>query len=183
MLILCILVVGCTSQPSAPAPVQNPQTSMPTTISTPIQTEIPTQNPVVTAETQATDPILHRYVKLNKDLSGYEFTFYPGGVVSYRAGSTKQVKGDYTINVVDNQASGTWTSLGNNKYLVQFLPVGVEGAKIIREYTLVPAHKDPEYGAMVPEYIMSTYESENLNKAERIQINQMYRYYPQRFAD
>jgi ferredoxin-NADP reductase len=66
---------------------------------------------------------------------------------------------------------------------VQFLPVGTGGAQIVREYTLVPSHKDPQYGSTVPEYIMSSYETDALSKGERIQLNQMYRYYPQRFDD
>jgi hypothetical protein len=163
-------------------PISTIQTSEPQTtaiIITTIATMI-TQSPTVATTTAMTDPILHRYIR-SRGGSGYEFRFYSNGVLNYRSGTTKLVKDEYFIDTVTNQASGTWTNLGNNKYLVQYLPVGVSGATIVREYTLVPARQDPQYpGITIAEHIESSFEKENLNPGEYVQLNQIYRYYPER---
>jgi len=152
------------------------QTTEPQTTAT-----VTTQSTTVAITTPTIDPILHRYIKINSPTSAYEFTFYPSGVLNYREGTYKQVSGDYSIDAVTGEASGTWINEGNNKYLVQYLPVGTSGAQIVREYTLVPSHQDPEYpGITIAEHIKSTYETNALYKAQPIQIDRMYNYYPQR---
>ena len=188
-----LLIAGCVgtgtpNKASVPTPPSTPSV-LSTTVAT-IQTTESTVSTITTSPptipsnptpSAVKDPILHRYFKINTAPLGYEITFYPNGVVNYRVGSLKMVSSDYTIDNIDWTASGTWTSLGNNKYMIQILPAGQTGAQIIREYTLIPAHSDPQFpGLTIAEHIESSYESNTLNKAEHMLIDQMYKYYPQR---
>jgi hypothetical protein len=139
---------------------------------------------VITTTSPATDPILHRWIRefftpINGIKYGYEFKFYPGGVVNYREGATEQVSSNYRITKPTAEASGTWTALGDNKYLVKILPTGQTGAQLIREYTLVPAHEVKEYpGVVIPEHIESSYETEAIGKAHVQAYGEIY--YPER---
>jgi len=194
--LLCIgalLIAGCvgtgtSNMASVPTPTSNPPVLSSTvaaiqtteSIVSSITTSPPTI-PSTQTPSADNDPILHRYFKINTPPSGYEITFYPNEVVNYRVGSFKMVSGDYTMDNVEWTASGTWTSLGNNKYMIQILPAGQTGAQVIREYTLIPAYSDPKFpGLTIAEHIESSYESNALNKGEYVQKDQMYRYYPQR---
>jgi hypothetical protein len=187
-----LLISACTNTTSSgiSTPVSTPTQKMEPITTVPISTiqstepqttaTVITQSTTIATTTATTDPILHRYIR-SYGGSGYEFRFFPNGVLNYRSGTTKRVSGEYLIDRVDAQASGTWTALGHNKYLVQFLPVGVSGATLVREYTLFPSYQDPQYpGITIAEHIESSYEKDNLNPGEYVQLNQIYRYYPER---
>jgi hypothetical protein len=194
--IAAILVTGCTNSGSNPAPVTTP-TSI-TLATTPIlTTAAPVQQtpapaittvaaPITTAATPAAttaDPILHRWVReisipINGEKYGYEFKFYPGGTVNYRYGKTEMISSNLRIKTPTIEASGTWTNLGDNKYLVKFLPTAESGAQLLREYTLVPAHEVKEYpGVVIPTHIESSYETDAIGKAHVQSYGEMY--YPE----
>ena len=205
-MIICIaalLTAGCTGPTDSPAPVSTP---VPAIITTTAPVPVPTTAPptavpattatvltiaatpvptaVVTTVQAAADPILHRYIRQSKDLatqqvSGYEFRFFSDGTLLYREGTTKEVSSNLMIKDVSLEASGTWTSLGNNKYLVKFLPTGVSGAQTVREYILVPAHEDKAYpGIIFREHIESSYETNAINPGQQKTADTMY--YPER---
>jgi hypothetical protein len=118
--------------------------------------------------TPTIDPILHRWIRQfwnNGTKYGYEFRFFGDGTVSYKYGITTTSSGNIKILDPVLVASGTWTGLGDSKYVVKILPVGVSGAPIVREYTLVPAHQDPLYpGIIVKDHIESSYETDSIDK-------------------
>jgi hypothetical protein len=188
--IAVILVTGCTNSGTSPAPVSTVPTAIITTMVTSVQTTAPT--PVVTSlsttvataipTTIAPDPILHRWIRqypMGGTLNGYEFTFYPGGILNYREGPISMISDNIKIEHATIAASGTWTKVGDNKYVVQFLPTGVSGAQIIREYTLVPAHEAKEYpGVVINDHIESSYETSAINQGQQRMSNEMY--YPER---
>lgn len=197
--IVVILVTGCTSTGSNPAPVATTATPAPTTtavvVTTTTEAQVQTTAPISLVTTTAattttativvptTDPIIHRWVRelfipVNNEKVGYEFKFYPGGVVNYRYGKTEMVSSNIRIATPLLEASGTWVNLGDNKYLVKFLPTAESGAQIIREYTLVPAHEVKEYpGVVIPTHIESSYETDAIGKAHVQAYGEMY--YPE----
>ena len=193
--IALILVMGCTSSGSNPAGTTPTSTTAAVVITTITAAPVQTSNPVALVTTQATiitpitttapttDPILHRYVrvyidKLNGQDVGYEFKFYPEGSVNYKYGTAKMVSDNIKIDSL-SEMSGTWTKLGDKKYLIKILPTGTSGAQIIREYTLVPEYIDPKYpGVTIREHIESSYETESINKGQAKRADEMY--YPER---
>ena len=194
--IAAILITGCTNSGSSSAPVTTPAPTMTaavsiTTTDAPVQTAVPvtlvttkavTITTTATTATSTTDPILHRWIRQynqNGKIYAYEFKFYPGGIVNYRTGPSTMVSDNIKlITPPTSEASGTWSSLGNNKYLIQILPSGHSGAQIIREYTLVPAHEEKAYpGIVIKDHIESSYETEAINKGQQRQPDEMY--YPE----
>lgn len=174
--IAVILVTGCTNSGTSPAPVSTVPTAIITTMVTSVQTTAPT--PVVTSlsttvttaipTTIGTDPILHRWIRQYRSttgsptgFTGYEFTFFPGGIVQYRFGYTTMISDNIRIDKSQLEGSGTWTKTGDNKYVIQILPTGTTGAQIVREYTLVPAHEATGYpGIIIKEHLESLYETQ-----------------------
>ncbi len=186
-----LLIAGCSSTTSKAPDVTA------TSASTPIPSEMPTivttaptasisiaSTPeITTMTTAASDPIEHRYIR-QYSIPGvgtkyaYEFKFYPGGTLRYREGIPKMVSDNIMIDDVKAEATGTWIAMGNNKYMIKFLPVGTDGAQIIREYTLVPAHEEKDYpGVVIDEHIESEYETNLINKGE---ARRDVMYYPER---
>jgi hypothetical protein len=208
MVIGVVLMSGCTQDNSKycaetyPGEIYNATSKMcehtpaPVTIAATMQapvvtTEIPTTEEVTTeatiapstATTPASDPIEHRYIRQyinpqSNQLEGYEFRFYPGGTLRYRNGLTKMVSGNIIIDTVKIEGSGTWEALGDNKYLLKYLPIGFSGAPIIVEYTLVPAHEEVDYpGVMITEHIESETETKAIKEGEE---HKGVMYYPER---
>jgi len=190
--LICIAVViaaGCTGVSNTPT-VTTMQTAAQTTIPptpmiAPTVVIVTTQTTIPTTDIAATDPILHRYIRqysdtiINGQKTGYEFRFYPGGILNYREGTTSMVSDNIKIDTVTGEASGTWKNMGNMTYLIMYLPTGVNGAQIIRQYTLVPAHEEKEYpGVIIKEHIESSYETDQINKGQQRSSNIMY--YPER---
>lgn len=192
LLFLCIvmvLVAGCTNSASAPAPVATPvptmlptlATTAPTSAVTIVQPAPPLQTAavviLVTTAFPTTAPILHRWVRQYTDknsgqLVGYEFKFYPDGTLNYREGTPKMVSDNIRLDPVSGSTSGTWTSLGDNKYLVKIYT-------LIREYTRVAAHENKLYpGVIIPEHIESSYEKDAINPVRVKGPDEMY--YPER---
>ncbi|MDP2797591.1 MAG: hypothetical protein Q8N94_08805, partial [Methanoregula sp.] len=154
-----------------------------TTLASVVTTTAATITTIATTAAPTTDPILHRWIRQytqNGNNYAYEFRFYPGGIVNYRTGPSTMVSSDIKLLTPPTlEASGTWSSLGNNKYLVQILPSGQSGAQLIREYTLVPAHEEKAYpGVVIKDHIESSYETEAINKGIQKQTDEMY--YPER---
>ena len=184
LIILSVSITGCTS----PAPSASPATPPATTpVSQPAAqittTAAPIQTITTTATTAAptTDPILHRWVRQYSDNQGkpvgYEFMFYPEGTATYRYGTTTMISSNIMI-VPQIEASGTWTKLSENKYLVKFLPTAMSGAQIVREYTLVPAHEETGYpGVVIKDHIESSFERDAI-KIGQERSGEMY--YPER---
>ena len=171
--IAVILVTGCTNSGTSPAPVSTVPTAIITTVVTSVQTTTPT--PVITSlsttvtmaipTTIAPDPILHRWIRQYRNTTGsfiaYEFTFFPGGIVQYRTGYPTMISSNLRIDQSLQEASGTWTKTGDNKYVIQILPTGMTGAPIVREYTLVPAHEATGYpGVVIKDHLESIYETQ-----------------------
>lgn len=188
--IVLILVAGCTS-PATTTPVT--LTSTPTVAPTAAPTAVATTaapatvattvQPVTTVTTPTADPILHRWIRAisgTNPKKGYEYKFYPDGTVIYNYGSTKEVSSNLVIQTpADTSASGTWTKLGENKYIVKILPTGTTGAQIVEEYTLVPAHEDPAYpGVIIKDHIESKEETDQINKGQTRLSDEMY--YPEK---
>jgi hypothetical protein len=188
MVIGIVLICGCiNSQPMVtPTVTAKPSTEI-TTLATPVPTTAPaivvTTLPTTISTTIPTaitpDPILHRWVrKIWGTNIGYEFIFYPDGSVNYRYGTTTMVSSNIKITP-DIEASGTWTKIGENKYLIKILPTAQSGAQLIREYTLVPAHEDKDYpGIVIKDHIESSYETDAINKGKNRAADEMY--YPER---
>ncbi len=158
-----------TITPVVPATTIMPVTTAPNVTSTTqaaavVTTPVPAVNASFGVNT--TDPILHRWIReygstTSSDSTGYEFKFYPEGTVDYLSGDTRMVSGNIFIDLTQPyvEYSGTWTNIGNATYLVKLLPDGLSGVTILREYTLVPAHVDPDYpGITIPAQIQSSYE-------------------------
>lgn len=180
---------GCTSQTTPPVVTAAPTTATAiatTTATAQTATPIPiiTTSPatITTTALPKTDPILHRWVRQYPDnkgiIVGYEFKFYPDGTVNYRYGSATMISDNIKIDP-QIEASGTWMPLGNNTYLVKFLPSGTSGAQLIREYTLVPAHEEKLYpGVVIREHIESSYETDAINTGQERGADEMY--YPEK---
>jgi hypothetical protein len=186
-----ILVAGCTSTAPSAGAVTTPMTTAITAAATATPVVIAAPETIVTtalsvtpATTTATpDPILHRWVRIvsgTDPQKGYEWKFYPDSTVAYNYGSTKMTSSNIVIlTPVDMSASGTWSKIGENKYLVKVLPTGETGAQIIREYTLVPAHEDPAYpGIIIRDHIESSFETDQINKGQARRYDEMY--YPEK---
>ncbi|MGB7807166.1 hypothetical protein [Methanoregula sp.] len=191
-----ILAAGCTNTASTNAPLTptpeiiyvtvtpSPVATVVATLPTPQVTPVPS---LATSGIPAADPILHRWIRQYGDptapqSTGYEFKFYPDGTVDYREGTTKEVSSNIIIDTTYNfsEETGTWTSLGNMTYLVKVLPTGQSGAQIIREYTLVPAHQNPDFpGITVPAQIESSYETNLIGANTNEQPNANLMYYPE----
>ena len=95
---------------------------------------------------------------------GYEFRFFPDGTLAYQDGYTQEISGNIEIKLPPaDTASGMWSAIGNNQYLVKYLPTGISGAQIIRTYTLVPSYTNPMYpGVVIPTHIESAYENQSI---------------------
>ena len=184
---LCTAVIftpGCISQTepaaSAPAPITTNSVTPPAAIFTTTVTTVIAVPPVTTVVTS--DPILHRWVrkyifKVNGLESGYEFHFYPNGIVNYKIGSVTMVSGNINIIAPLSEASGMWTKLEDNKYLIEIPPTS--GARIYRVYTLVPAYVDPKYpGVNFTEHIESSFETDDIIAGQVPGVNEMY--FPER---
>jgi hypothetical protein len=145
-----------------PSPVQ-------TTAPAPAPTIIATPVPTSVLENKSSDPILHRWVRQyqvspSPEYVGYEFIFYSDGSVVYNSGEASMISSNIKIKSTF-QASGTWTNVGNGKYIVKVNPVLVGGAPIIREYTRVVTYEDPRYpGKIINEHLESSYEREAFEK-------------------
>lgn len=191
-----IIIAGCTSPiKTEPAVVTAtgtgtvppisvaPTTMVPELTTLPITTS-PTVNITPNSTTPPSDPIEHRYIRQYIDPKtaktiGYEYKFFHGGILRYRSGTTTMSSGNIVIDEMQEEGSGTWTNLGNNKYLLKYLPTAVSGADVIKEYTLVAAHVDPSYpGIVIVEHIESDFETSHINKGE--QIRHDYMYFPER---
>ena len=142
------------------APVVLPPTrNLTATVASP-----PTAAPVTNLTPEATDPILHRWIRILADAAangrnqGYELKFYADGTVDYRSGSVTEVASNVRIDPVESESTGTWTSRGDNKYLVKVWPIGNGGAQFVREYTYVPEYLDKTYKIPQKEHIESPYE-------------------------
>jgi len=184
-----LLIAGCTapSSPQAPAattpavPVTSPAPAViPTTASAPmaaVTSAVTTTTAVTTATTLAPDPILHRWIRrftVNQSDYGYEFKFFPDGTVSYDEGPTTEISSNIQIPDPVSEASGTWVSEGNNKYLVKILPTGQTGAPMVREYTLVPQNSPSNYpGLVIPAHIESSFEKNQIPKAREPMPDEM----------
>ena len=149
-------------------------TQIPVTTNGTITSVVTTQAPVVTtievttAPTAASsttistsDPILHRWVRQYPQSGSslwvaYEYEiFILDGSVVYNYGTPKETMSNIQV-VSQLEMSGTWTKTGNTTYLIKVLPVRTAGGSpLIHEYTWVPAAKDPQYGYIVPEHIVS----------------------------
>ena len=159
------------SQPTlipTPSPVQmTAPTPAPTIIATPIPTTV--------QENKTNDPILHRWVRQyladptlgatsTSQYMGYEYIFYQDGSVVYNSGEASMISSNIKIKSTF-EASGTWTNVGNGKYIVKVNPVLVGGASIIREYTRVVTYEDPRYPRkIINEHLESSYEREAFEK-------------------
>jgi hypothetical protein len=160
-----------------PIPETTPVISVTSSMPVPVNV---TSNPTTQI---SSDPILHRWIRQYRDkntgwLYGYEYRFYPGGTLNYREGYTKMVSSNIMIDNVTFMASGTWTAIGSNKYIVSYLPIGGTGAQVIHEYTLVPAHEDPSYpGVVFPSHIESEFEKNQINILLPATLERMY--YPE----
>jgi hypothetical protein len=143
---------------------------------------VPTTEPITTIATPAPDPILHRWIRIisgTNPASGYELKFYPGGTVVFNQGTIKEVSSNIMISTTTLSASGTWTALGDNKYLVKINPVGNDGAPYVWEYTWVPAHEEPEYpGVVIAEHIESQDERDAIPKGRQPMRDEMF--FPER---
>ncbi|MDP3562956.1 MAG: hypothetical protein Q8R70_00545 [Methanoregula sp.] len=198
--IAAIVCAGCTGSAPAgsPAGTEAKVTALPVTmeIPTPLATTVPvlvqntsvTPNTTVTAKAIATipaktaDPILHRYIfkwpeAVKGIYYGFEYKFYPDGSVIYKYGPLTEVSSVMTINPT-SQMGGTWTNLGENKYLVKVIPEGKNVQSYTREYTWVAEYEDPLYpGKINKEHIESDYERNAIfpgwEKLDRM-------YYPER---
>jgi hypothetical protein len=149
---------------------------------------IPTPVSTVSTGANTTDPILHRWIRVDgsptsADSTGYQYKFYPEGTVDFISGNTRMVSGNIYIDLTQPyvEYSGTWTYIGNATYLVKLLPDGLSGMTIIREYTLVPAHVDPSYpGITIPAQIQSSYETQLIGYgSNRESPNENLMYYPE----
>jgi hypothetical protein len=185
VLLVILLGMGCLAGCSSSAPIATPTSQIVyiTVLVTPTpQASRAATTPAIVMNntTASTDPIIHRYIRQYSGLTtGYEFKFYPEGTVDYREGTIKEISGNFMIDTVSLEASGTWTNLGNMVYLVKILPTGQSGAQIIRQYTLVPAHEEKDYpGVVITEHIESSYETNAINLGQQRSSNIMY--YPER---
>ena len=177
LILVCIAVIlaaGCASTSSTSSATTSVSTTAPveSTITTPVLTPAPAPVEVVTPATPVAttasvqDPILHRWLRQyptsgSTSWAAYQFIFYGDGSVVYDAGTPKETMSNIQIDPQQPsvELSGTWAKSGINTYLVKLLPIGTAaGAPIIREYTWVPAAKDPQYGYIVPEHIVSQFE-------------------------
>lgn len=199
MCIAVIFVAGCTTSGNSatitPVTTPAPSATALTVAPTPQATAIITTPVAVVATTLAapttgastTDPILHRWIRQYGDptayqSTGYEFKFYPDGTVDYRNGTTKEVSSNIIIDTTYPyiEESGTWTALSNMTYLVKVLPAGQSGAQFIRQYTLVPAHQDPDFpGVTIPAQIESSYETNQIGSNTNEPPNSDLMYYPE----
>jgi hypothetical protein len=197
LILICIAVIfvaGCTTSGNSttitPVTAPVPPATAPTVAPTPQATAIITTPVAVVATTPAaptTDPILHRWIRQYGDptayqSTGYEFKFYPDGTVDYRNGTTKEVSSNIIIDTSYPyiEESGTWSALGNMTYLVKILPTGQSGAQFIRQYTLVPAHQDPDFpGVTIPAHIESSYETNEIGANTNEPPNSDLMYYPE----
>nr|WP_321351972.1 hypothetical protein [uncultured Methanoregula sp.] len=191
--IAALFAAGCTSSsapavPSVPEMTAVPPTTqvLQQTIATPVATAPVTTSPVaiivVTTTATASDPILHRWVRIVRGTtpqSGYEYKFYPEGTVVYRAGPAKMVSGNILIQEpYTTDTSGTWSKIGDNRYLVKIYPAGLSGAQVVSEYTLVPDYVDPAYpGVTIRAHIESKAETDAINKGISRHTDEMY--YPE----
>jgi hypothetical protein len=200
LLVVVIISVGCVSNnkntvitptQTTIATMQNTvqTTALPTSIPAPTTTKVTAR--VTTAittskpENQAGDPILHRWVRqypnTNTSINewqGYEFIFYPEGSVIYNYGVPKMISSNLLIDPT-LQMSGTWTNVGNEKYIVKLNPATVGGSSIIREYTRIPTYEDKRYpGKIIKEHIESSYEKNAIEKAQIPKTDEMF--YPER---
>jgi hypothetical protein len=183
-----ILAAGCTGTDPAPADTPTPQVIYVTVTVTPATTtqcywdstkmacadhpvtaapatpSVATQAATIVATTTFAadaDLILHRWIRQNATGGGYEFRFYSDGTVVYYEGKIVSVSSNLKIPAPDLTASGTWTKLSNGHYLVKINPVGVSGAPVVREYTIVPA------SALFPVHLLSDYEQADVDKATK----------------
>jgi hypothetical protein len=186
--IVLVLMAGCTTAaPAAPAvaTTETPAKALDPEVTTIIPTSltpVPTTEPITTIATPAPDPILHRWIRIisgTNPASGYELKFYPGGTVVFNQGTIKEVSSNIMISTTTLSASGTWTALGDNKYLVKINPVGNDGAPYVWEYTWVPAHEEPEYpGVVIAEHIESQDERDAIPKGRQPMRDEMF--FPER---
>jgi hypothetical protein len=127
-------------------------------------TSLLTTAPDTTATQETGNPILHRWIRMlpeagsNGRYQGYELKFFLDGSVEYRSGPVTEVYGNLRIDPVESESTGTWTSRGDNKYLVKVWPVAGTGAQFIREYTYVPGYVEKTYKITQREHIESPYE-------------------------
>jgi len=204
LFLLCILgviITGCTSLGSSSAPstvTPTPQIVYVTVLVTQTPTPTPTQTPVInsttttpkttqsitstitTTATPTSDPILHRWIRKiegTTPIKAYELKFYPGGTVVYNYGTFKEVSSNMMIVLpADIQATGTWTNVGENKYLVKVLPTNYGGAPYVWEYTYVPVYL-PD-GTIFSEHIENTEERAAVPKGRQQMPGEMF--YPER---
>ena len=96
----------------------------------------------------------------------------------YRSGSASMISSNVIIKSTF-ETSGTWTNVGNGKYIVKLNPVLVGGSSIIREYTRIPTYEDKQYpGLMIKEHIESSYEKNVIEKDQIPKADEMF--YPER---
>jgi len=187
--IVLILTGGCTNQGTntlSSTTLPTTLTTMPTatpTVAVPASTVSVVTTAVPATTAAAADPILHRWIRRISGTSsarGYELKFYPGGTVVYNYGLIKEVSSNMMIDSpADIQATGTWTNLGDNKYLVKVNPTNVAGAPYVWEYTYVAEHGDPNYpGLVIKEHIENTQERDAVPKGREPMRDEMF--FPER---
>jgi hypothetical protein len=185
--ILFILVTGCIfsineqTPPSTQSPslTQTPQivyvvvTVTPTIIptsavistgTTPIL--IPTN--VTTIPTETTDPILHRWINITKNVIvvdgnlqyyGAELQFYSDGYVKYDYGISQEISSNYAINNPNLTWTGTWSKVGNNQYIAKMLDANQSlpgSTPTINNIYYYPAGTNPLYpGITFPAHLVA----------------------------
>jgi hypothetical protein len=184
LLIVVILVAGCTDTDSssgvtpAPSIVSTTMTVSPTpthcywdsvkmacsdnpVIATTPVTAAPTTIATTPVPAAGPDPILHRWIRQNASGGGYEYRFYSDGTVVYKEGMIVSVSSNLKIPSPELTATGTWTKLSEGHYLVKINPVGVSGAPLVRDYSIV------DKSALFPEHLLSDFEQADVDKATK----------------
>lgn len=196
-------MAGCTtlgSTSAAPVVMPTPQivyvtvfvtqTPTPTTTQTPVIVTTTTTAPITiqstvptiatTATLLSSDPILHRWIRKitgTNPVKAYELKFYPGGTVVYNYGNFTEISSNMmVVPPADLQATGTWTNVGDNKYLVKVNPTNVEGAPYVWEYTYVAVYL-PD-GTKFSEHIENAEERNAVPKGRQQMPDEMF--YPER---
>ena len=167
------VLVTQTYTPTTQTPVINTTTATPKTI----QSTVPT---ITTTATPTSDPILHRWIRKiegTNPVKAYELKFYPGGTVVYNYGTFKEVSSNMMIvPPADIQSTGTWTNVGDNKYLVKVNPTNISGAPYVWEYMYVPVYL-PD-GTIFSEHIENAEERDAVPKGRQQMPGEMF--YPVR---
>jgi hypothetical protein len=112
-------------------------------------------------------------------MKGYELRFYRDGTVIFTRGPMVEKSSNIMMDgTPELTASGTWSNIGDSRYLVKVNPTGLSGAPTIWEYTYVPAYTDHSNGKQVPEHIESQDERDAIPKGRNPFPDEMF--FPER---